>query len=68
MKRYLVEFTEKVIVRRITQCLVEAENEREAEKKVRDGDYEFIDSWDEDDMGADIVSVDSIVEDTENED
>jgi DNA-dependent RNA polymerase auxiliary subunit epsilon len=68
MKKYIVDFTEKAMVRRTTQCLVEAENEEEAEKKVRDGDYEFIDSWDEDDMGADIVSVDSIVEDTDEED
>jgi hypothetical protein len=55
------------MVRRTVQCLVEAANEQEAEKKVKDGDYEFIDSWDEDEMGADLVSIDSIVEDTEDE-
>lgn len=66
--KYIVDFTEKAMVRRAVQCLVEAADEKEAEQKVMDGDYEFIDSWDEDEMGADIVSVDSIVEDTEDED
>ena len=65
--KYVVDFTEKAMVRRTVQCLVEAADEKEAEQKVMDGDYEFIDSWDEDEMGADIVSVDSIVEDTEDE-
>jgi hypothetical protein len=67
MKEYIVDFTEKAMVRRTTQCLVKAENEREAEKKVRDGDYEFIDTWDEDDLGSEIISVDSIVEDIKDE-
>ena len=65
--KYIVDFTEKAMVRRTVQCLVEAVNEQEAEEKVKDGDYEFIDSWDEDGMGADLVSIDSIVEDTEDE-
>ena len=64
MKKYIVDFTEKAMVRRTTQCLVEAENEEEAEKKVREGDYEFIDT----DLGSEIISVDSIVEDTDEED
>ncbi|MBR2248738.1 MAG: hypothetical protein IJ880_17285 [Bacilli bacterium] len=68
MKKYIVDFTEKAIVRRITQCLVVAENEEEAEEKIYDGDYEFIDTWDDDDLGSEIISVDSIVEDTEDED
>ena len=68
MKKYIVDFTEKAIVRRTTQCLVVAENEEEAEEKVRDGDYEFIDTWDDDDLGSEIISVDSIVEDTDEED
>ncbi len=66
MKRYIVNFTEKAIVRRTTQCFVVAEDEEEAEKKVRDGDYEFIDTWDDDDLGSEIISVNSIVEDTDD--
>lgn len=66
--KYVVDFTEKATVRREVQCLVEANDEQEAKQKVMDGDYEFIDSWDEDEMGADIVSIDSIVEDTEDDD
>ena len=65
--KYVVDFTEKAMVRRSVQCLVEAVDEQEAEEKVKNGDYEFIDSWDEDEMGADLVSIDSIVEDTEDE-
>lgn len=68
MKKYIVNFTEKAMVRRTTQCLVEAENEEEAEKMVREGDYEFIDTWDDDDLGSEIISVNSIVEDTDEED
>ena len=67
MKKYIVDFTEKAIVRRITQCLVVAENEEEAKEKIYDGDYEFIDTWDDDDLGSEIISIDSIVEDTEDE-
>ena len=67
MKKYIVDFTEKAIVRRTTQCLVYAENEEEAEEKIYDGDYEFIDTWDDDDLGSEIISVDSIVEDTDEE-
>ncbi len=67
MKKYIVDFTEKAIVRRTTQCLVYAENEEEAERKVRDGDYEFIDTWDDDDLGSEIIGIDSIVEDTDEE-
>lgn len=62
MKRYLVEFFEKATVRRLVQCEVEAENEQEAEGKIKDGDYEFIDSWDEDEDGAVFIGIENIEE------
>ena len=44
--KYLVEFKEKIITTRITQCEIEAENEKEIKEKVKMGDYEVINEWD----------------------
>ena len=60
--KYVVDFTEKAMVRRSVQCLVEAADEQEAEEKVKDGDYEFIDSWDEDEEGAEFIGIENIDE------
>lgn len=50
--KYLVEFMEKAVVRRRVQCIIEADSEEEVASLAEDGDYEFIDSWEDDDMGS----------------
>lgn len=50
--KYLVEFMEKAVVRRRVQCIIEADSEEEIATLAEDGDYEFIDSWEDDDMGS----------------
>jgi hypothetical protein len=60
--KYIVEFLEKAVVRRLVQCEVEAENEDEAIEKTKDGDYAFIDSWDDDDLSSEFINVESIEE------
>lgn len=50
--KYLVEFMEKAVVRRRVQCIIEADSEDEVASLAEDGDYEFIDSWEDDDMGS----------------
>ena len=60
--KYLVEFREKATIIRLTQCEIEAVDEKEAEEKAKAGDYEFIDSWDEDDLGSEFLEVTDIRE------
>ncbi len=50
--KYLVEFMEKAVVRRRVQCVIEADSEEEVASLAEDGDYEVIDSWEDDDMGS----------------
>ena len=64
--KYLVEFREKATITRLIQCEIEAEDEREAEEKAKIGDYEFIDSWDEDDLSSDFLGVTDIQETDED--
>jgi len=64
--KYLVEFKEKAIITRLTQCEVEAEDEKEAEEKVKTGDYEFIDSWEDDDLGSEFLGITDIQETDED--
>jgi len=64
--KYLVEFKEKAIITRLTQCEVEAEDEKEAEEKVKTGDYEFIDSWEDDDLGSEFLGINDIQETDED--
>jgi len=64
--KYLVEFKEKATITRLTQCEVEAEDEKEAEEKVKTGDYEFIDSWEDDDLGSEFLEVTDIQETDED--
>ena len=45
--KYLVEFEEKALIKRTVQCEVEAESEEDAELQVKNGNYSFIDSWDD---------------------
>ena len=58
--KYLVEFAEKALVRRIIQCEVEAESEEDAELQIKNGNYSFIDSWDDDEMSSEFIEITSI--------
>ena len=58
--KYLVEFAEKALVKRIIQCKVEAESEEDAELQVKNGNYSFIDSWDDDEMSSEFIEITSI--------
>lgn len=60
--KYLVEFEEKALVKRIIQCEVEAESEEDAELQVKNGNYSFIDSWDDDEISNEFVEITSIEE------
>ena len=55
--KYLVEFEEKALVKRITQCEVEAESEEDAELQVKNGNYSFIDSWDDDEISSTFINI-----------
>ena len=65
--KYIIEFIEEATVRRLTQCEVDAESEQEAEEKVKAGDYMFIDTWDDDDLGSKFIEISSIEEADEDE-
>lgn len=58
--KYLVEFEEKALVKRIVQCEVEAESEEDAKLQVKNGNYNFIDSWDDDEISSTFMGVTSI--------
>lgn len=60
--KYLVEFAEKAIVKRIIQCEVEAESEEDAELQIKNGNYSFIDSWDDDEISSGFIEITSIEE------
>lgn len=60
--KYLVEFAEKAIVKRIIQCEVEAESEEDVELQVKNGNYNYIDSWDDDEISSGFVEITSIEE------
>lgn len=65
--KYLVEFKEKATLIRLIQCEIEAEDEKEVEEKVKTGDYQFIDSWDEDDLGSEFLRITDIQEADEDD-
>ena len=58
--KYIIEFAEKALVKRIIQCEVEAESEEDAELQVKNGNYSFIDSWDDDEMSNEFIEITSI--------
>ena len=64
--KYIVEFREKATITRLTQCEVEAEDEKDIEEKVKTGDYEFIDSWEDDDLGSEFLEITDIQETDED--
>ena len=55
--KYLVEFEEKAIVKRTVQCEVEAESEEDAELQVKNGNYSFIDSWDDNEISSTFINI-----------
>lgn len=65
--KYLVEFAEKAIVKKIIQCEVEAESEEDAELQVKNGNYSFIDSWDDDEMSSGFIGITSIEKSDEDD-
>ncbi len=65
--KYLVEFRERATLTRLIQCEIEAEDEKEVEEKVKTGDYQFIDSWDEDDLGSEFLRITDIQEADEDD-
>lgn len=65
--KYLVEFKERATLTRLIQCEIEAEDEKEVEEKVKTGDYQFIDSWDEDDLGSEFLRITDIQEADEDD-
>ena len=58
--KYLVEFEEKALIKRTVQCEVEAESEEDVELQVKNGNYSFIDSWDDDEMSSEFIEITSI--------
>lgn len=58
--KYLVEFEEKALVKRIVQCEVEAESEEDAELQIENGNYNFIDSWDNDEISNEFIEITNI--------
>ena len=55
--KYLVEFEEKALVNRTIQCEVEAESEEDAELQVKNGNYNFIDSWDDNEISSTFINI-----------
>lgn len=60
--KYQVEFNEKAIVERTLQVIVEADSIEDIHKAVECGNYEFIDSWDNDDISNEFIEITSIEE------
>ena len=60
--KYLVEFEEKTLIKRTVQCEVEAESEKDAELQVKNGNYSFIDSWDDDEISSTFMGITSTEE------
>ena len=55
--KYQVEFNEKAIVERTIQVIVEADSIEDVYKAVECGNYEFIDSWDNDDLNSEFLEI-----------
>ena len=64
--KYLVTFAEKALIKRMVECEVEAESEEDAELQIKNGNYNFIDSWDEDEISDEFVEIASIEESDED--
>ena len=55
--KYLVTFAEKALIKRMVECEVEAESEEDAELQVKNGNYSFIDSWDDDEISSTFINI-----------
>ena len=55
--KYLVTFTEKALIKRTIECEVEAESEEDAELQIENGNYSFIDSWDDDEISSAFINI-----------
>ena len=64
--KYLVTFAEKSLIKRMVECEVEAESEEDAELQIKNGNYNFIDSWDEDEISNEFIEIASIEESDED--
>ena len=64
--KYLVTFVERSLIKRMVECEVEAESEEDAELQIKNGNYNFIDSWDEDEISNEFVEIASIEESDED--
>ena len=60
--KYLVEFEEKALIKRTVQCEVEAESEEDARLQIKNGNCNYIDSWDDDEISSTFMGVTSIEE------
>ena len=60
--KYLVEFAEKTLVRRIIQCEVEAESEEDAKLQIKSRNCNYIDSWDDDEISSTFMGITSTEE------
>lgn len=58
--KYLVEFEENALVKRIVQCEVEAESKEDIKLQIKNGNYNFIDSWDDDEISSTFMDITSI--------
>lgn len=58
--KYLITFSEKALIKRTVECEVEAESEEDAELQIENGNYSFIDSWDEDEISDEFIEITSI--------
>lgn len=58
--KYLITFSEKALIKRTVECEVEAESEEDAELQIENGNYNFIDSWDEDEISNEFIEITSI--------
>ena len=55
--KYQVEFEEKALVKRVVQCEVEAESKEDAELQIKNGNYNFIDGWDDDEISNEFMGI-----------
>ena len=58
--KYLVEFAEETLVRRIIQCEVEAESEEDAKLQIKSRNCNYIDSWDDDEISSEFIEITNI--------
>jgi hypothetical protein len=63
--RYKVQFEEKVTCKRRTWCIVECDSEEEIQQHCENGDFEFIETEDVDDIDWEFIKLNYVEEDDE---